>query len=107
MTSEHFQIQEFLELRMFLKCGKAGFPCGSAGKESAHSAGDLGSIPGVGRSPGEGKGYPLQYSGLEDPMDYIVHGVTKSQTRLSNSHFTKDNNTYYATKCLGYIPQGS
>ena len=52
-----------------------GFPCGSAGKESGHSVGDLGSIPGVGRSPGEGKGYPLQYSGLENSMDCIVHGV--------------------------------
>ena len=46
-----------------------GFPAGSAGKESACSAGDLGSIPGLGRSPGEGKGSPLQYSGLENPMD--------------------------------------
>ena len=46
-----------------------GFPCGSAGKESACNAGDLGSIPGLGRSPGEGKGYPLQYSGLENSMD--------------------------------------
>ena len=44
-----------------------GFPGGSAGKESAYNAGDLGSIPGLGRSPGEGKGYPLQYSGLEYP----------------------------------------
>ena len=46
-----------------------GFPCGSAGKESACSVGDLGSFPGLGRSPGEGKGYPLQYSGLENSMD--------------------------------------
>ena len=46
-----------------------GFPCGSAGKESARNAGDLGLIPGLGRSPGEGKGYPLQYSGLENSMD--------------------------------------
>ena len=46
--------------------------------------GDLGLIPGLGRSPGEGKGYPLQYSGLENSMDYIVNGVTKSQTRLSD-----------------------
>ena len=45
-----------------------GFPCGSVGKESACNAGDLASIPGLGRSPGEGKGYPLQYSGLENPM---------------------------------------
>ena len=52
--------------------------------------GDLGSIPGLGRSPGEGKGYPLQYSSLENSMDCIVHGVTKSQTRQSNFHFTQN-----------------
>ena len=63
-----------------------GFPGGSAGKESAHNAGGLGSIPGLGRSPGEGKGYPLQYSGLENSMDYIVLGAAKSQTRLSDFH---------------------
>ena len=57
-----------------------GFPDGSAGKESACNMGDLGLIPGLGRSPGEGKGYPLQYSGLENPMDYTVHRVTKSRT---------------------------
>ena len=56
-----------------------GFPCGSAGKESTCNAGDLGSIPGLGRSPGEGKGYPVQYSGLENPMDCIVYGLRKSQ----------------------------
>ena len=67
--------------------GLLGFPGGSTGKESACSAGDLGSVPGLGRSPGEGKGYPLQYSGLENSRDYIVHGVTKSRTRLSNFHF--------------------
>ena len=55
-----------------------GFLCGSAGKESACNEGDLGLIPGLGTSPGEGKGYPLQYSGLEDSMDCIVHGVAKS-----------------------------
>ena len=59
-----------------------GFPSGSAGKESACNAGDLGSIPGFGRSPGEGKGYPLQYTNLENSMDYTVHGVKKSQTQL-------------------------
>ena len=64
-----------------------GFPCGSAGKEFACNVGDLGSIPGLGRSPGEGKGYPLQYSGLENFMDCVVHGVTKSQTRLSDFQF--------------------
>ena len=51
---------------------------GSAGKESACNAGDLGSIPGMGRSPGEGKGYPLQYSGLENSTDCIIHGVALS-----------------------------
>ena len=60
---------------------------GSPGKESAHNVGDLGSIPGVGRSPGEGNSYPLQYSGLENSMDCIAHGVTKSRTRLSDFHF--------------------
>ena len=63
-----------------------GFPGGSDGKESACNAGALSSIPGLGRSPGEGKGYPLQYSGLENSMDYIVHGVAKSRTQLSNFH---------------------
>ena len=57
-----------------------GFPCGSAGKECACNAGDLGSIPGLGRSPREGKGYPIQYSGLENSLDSIVHGVAKSWT---------------------------
>ena len=57
-----------------------GFPGGSAGKESARNAGDLGSIPGLERFPGEGKGYTLQYSGLEKCMDCIVHGVARSQT---------------------------
>ena len=61
-------------------CRKMGFPCGSAGKESACNAGDRSSIPRLGRSPGEGKGYPLHYSGLENSMDCIVHGVAKSQT---------------------------
>ena len=65
----------------------SGFPGGSAGKESTCNAGHLGSIPGLGRSPGEGKGYPLQYFGLENSMDCIIHGVTKSRTRLSDFHF--------------------
>ena len=66
---------------------KRGFPCGSAGKESACNEGDLGSTPGLGRSAGEGEGYRLQYSGLEKPMDCIVHGVAKSRTRLSDLRF--------------------
>ena len=64
-----------------------GFPCGSAGKESTHNVGDLGSIPGLGRSPGEGKGYPLQYSGLENSIDSIVHGVAKNWTPLHDFQY--------------------
>ena len=63
-----------------------GFPGGSAVKESTCNAGDLGSVPGLGRSTEEGKCYPLQYSGLENPMDCIVHGVAKCWTRLSDFH---------------------
>jgi len=55
-----------------------GFPDGLVGKESARNEGDLGSIPGLGRPTGEGKSYPFQYSGLENSMDCIVHGVAKS-----------------------------
>ena len=55
------------------------FPDSSVGKESDCNAGDLGSIPGLGKSPREEKGNPLQYSGLENSMDLIVHGVAKSQ----------------------------
>ena len=65
-----------------------GFPGSSDGKASAYNAGDLGSIPGSGRSPGEGNGNPLQCSCLENSMDCIVHGVTKSRTRVSDFHFT-------------------
>ena len=64
-----------------------GFPYGSVGKEYACNTGNLGSIPGLGRALGKGKGYPLQYSGLENFIDCIVHGVAKSQTGLSNLHF--------------------
>ena len=66
-----------------------GFPGDSDSKESACNAGDLSSIPGLGRSPGEGEGNPLQYSCLKNPMDRgawqaIVHGLAKSQTQLSD-----------------------
>ena len=64
-----------------------GFPDSSIVKESACNAEDLGLISGLGRSPAEGKGYPLQYSGLENFMDCIVHGVTKSWTQLRDFHF--------------------
>ena len=63
-----------------------GFPCGSADNKSTCNAGDLGSIHALGRSPGEGKGYPLQYSGLENSMGCIVHGVPKNRTGLSDFH---------------------
>ena len=70
-------------------CFDANFPGGSDGKASAYNEGDLGSIPGSGRPPGEGNGNPLQYSCLENPMDggawqATVHGVAKSRTRLSD-----------------------
>ena len=67
-----------------------GFPCGSAGKESARNAGDPGSIPGLGRSPGEGKGYPLQYSGLENSMDCSPWGPKELEMteQLTSLHFT-------------------
>ena len=66
-----------------------GFPDSSVGKESACNARDPGSVSGSGRSAGEGTGYLLQYSGLENSMDWIVHGVAKSRTRLSDFQFTK------------------
>ena len=62
------------------------FSGGSAGKESACNVGDLDLIPGWGRSPGEGKGYPVQPAGLTDSMDCIVHGFAKSWTQLSDFH---------------------
>ena len=80
MICMHSEVWELLYSRW-------GFPDSSVGKESAPSEGDLGSIPGLGQSPGEGKGDPLQYSGLENSMDCIVHGVAKSRTQLSDFHF--------------------
>jgi len=65
-----------------------GFPCGWAGKESACNAGDLSSISGLGRSPGEGKGSPLQYSGLENSMDYIVHELQRVRHDWGTFTFT-------------------
>ena len=72
-----------------------GFPSGSASNESACNLADLGLIPGLGRSLGEGKGYQLQCSGLENSMDCIVHGVTKSQTQLSDFHFYRDTGHWF------------
>ena len=65
-----------------------GFPCGSAGRKSTSNVGDLGSIPGLERSLGEGKGHLLQFYGLENSMECRVHGFAKSQIRLGNFHFT-------------------
>ena len=75
-------------LMLMISTGVRGFPCASAGKESTCNEGYLGSVPGLGRSPGEGKVYPLQYSGPENSVDYTVHGVAKSRTRLSNFQFS-------------------
>ena len=71
-----------------------GFPGVSASKESSCNSGNLGSMPGLGRSPGEGKGHPIQYSDLENSKDRgawqaIVHGIAKSGTRLRDFHFHK------------------
>ena len=73
---------DFLWNKFSLVLCVRAFPGGSAGKESACNVGDLGLVPGLGRCPGEGKGYPLQYPGLENSMDYTVHGdrVAKSRT---------------------------
>ena len=76
---------ENLTINLFAHKGAEGFPDSSVGKESTCNVGDLGSIPGLGRSPGEGN--PLQYSGLENSIDCIVHGVAKSLTLLSDFHF--------------------
>ena len=79
-----------------MSASNEGFSCAQLVKKSSGNAGDLGLIPGLRRSPGEQKGYPLQYSGLENSMDYIVHGVTKSWTRLSDLHLlTMSANLYY------------
>ena len=73
-----------------------GFPYGSAGKESACNLGNLGLIPGLGICPGEGKGYPLQCSGLENSMDCIVHGITKSRTWSNSLTHRKPVTKWYA-----------
>ena len=64
-----------------------GFPGGSAGKETTFNVGDLSLIPELEKAPGEGRGYPLQYSGLENYIGCVVHGVAKSWTRPSDFHF--------------------
>ena len=101
-ASFRFNRQQLISSWIFIQWG---FPGGSEVKASACNAGDLGSILGSGRSPGEGNGNPLQYSCLENPMDggawwATVHGVAKSRTRLSNFTFT-----FYCTitihRCTG------
>ena len=74
-------------LTFVLAHGDLGLSCGLTCKESFCDMGDLGSIPGLGRSPGEGNSYPLQYCGLENSMDCIAHRVAKSQTQLSDFYF--------------------
>ena len=94
-------------------CYRVGFPGGSEAKASACNAGDLGSIPGSGRSSGEGNGNPLQYSCLENPMDRgawwaTVHGVAKSQTRLSDFtslHFKHSISDSCSLPCCYYCYQ--
>ena len=92
-----------------------GFPGGSNGKESMCNVGDLGSISRLGRAPGKGNSYPCQYSGLENSMDRgswlgTVHGVTKSQTQLSNFHSLTHSLTHGDSKGQGslvcYSPWG-
>ena len=91
-----------------------GFPGGSDGKESTWNTGDVSSIPGSGRAPGEGNGYPLQYSRLENFMDRgarqaIVHGSTMSWTQMSNFHFTslpfESSRLHILLKCTSNILQ--
>ena len=84
-----------------------GFPYGSAGREATCNAGDLGSVPGLGRSPEEGKCYPLQYSGLENSMNCIVHRVTKSWTRLSDFHFHFHSGTISCFRCTCGVQSSS
>ena len=112
---ESFPIWAFTEyciefLSLLITClYVVGFPCGSAGKESTCNVGDLGSIPGLGRSSGEGKGYPLQHSDLENSMDYI-HGVAKSQTRLTFTftfHFLIYGSVYMTIPVFQFTPPPS
>ena len=79
-----------------------GFPGGSDSKESSCNVGDMASIPGLGRSSGEGNGYPLQYSGLENSMNCILYEVVKSQTQLSDFQFQ---DTFYICfrGCMGEV----
>ena len=83
--------------------------CKKKKKKSACNMGDLSSIPVLGRSPGEGKSYPLQYSGLENSMDSMIHGVTKSSTRQSDFHIHLKSRSvvlsvfFLSHDCFGYL----
>ena len=86
-SNHHFETESLFSIgrkQVQIFCTNWGFPGGSAGKESAYNGGGLGSIPALGRSPGEGKGSPLRYSGLENP--WTIHGVVKNRTQLSDFH---------------------
>ena len=78
---------------------KVAFPDSSVGKKSTCNAGDPGSIPGLGRCPGEGKCYPLQYFVLENSVDCVVHGVAKSWTQQRNFHFHIPKQEYWSKTC--------
>ena len=94
--------------KLFSKtCNLWGFPGGSAGKESAWNVGDLGSTPGLGRCPGEGNGYPLQYFGLENSLDCTIHGVAKSQTWLSDFHLPFPGSSAGIKSTLNAVDPGS
>ena len=100
--------QEYISISSSISISSVGFPAGSAGKESTCSAEDLDLIPGLGRSPVEWNGYPLQYSGRENSMNCIVHGVAKSQTQLSHFHFSLSYHLYiYHVPILDYFQTGS
>ena len=85
--------------------GFLGFSAGSDGKESPCNAGELDSIPGLGRSLGEGNGYPLQYSALENSMDHIVLEIANSWTQLSDFHFTSPSENSPEPKNLLNVPR--
>ena len=91
---QFFDAQPYLWSKSHIHTWLLAKPCGSAGKESSCNAGDLDSIPGSGRSPGERKGYPLQYSGLEDSMGSIAHGFGKSRIQQSDCQFHWKNHRF-------------
>ena len=105
LHSSAFTIIPVKKVKVSISIPLIGFPSGPAGKESACNAGDLGFIPGLGRFPGEGNGYPLQYSGLENSRDCIVHRVAKSQALLSDFHFHSINSDSARNPpSLGVVP---